>query len=90
MVVEYSKDEVVEMLQDGMVDLSFTKVKDGGVREMKATLDFDLIPEENVPKSGKSVDQSVGGNETVRVFDLVIKEWRSFRMDSLLTFMPIE
>jgi hypothetical protein len=90
MVVEYSKDEVIEMLQDGMVGLSFTKVKDGGVREMTATLDFDLIPEENVPKSGKSVDQSVGGNETVRVFDLVIKEWRSFRMDSLLTFMPIE
>jgi len=87
MTVSYSKTEILEMLRDGMVDLSFTKVKDGGVREMKATLLTDMIPEDKRPKSDKAPN-----NEEVacRVYDLSINEWRSFRYDSLLTFMPIE
>ena len=51
-------------------------------------LNFSTIPVEKMPKSG-SVDQSVGGESTVRVFDLDLNEWRSFRVDSLLTFSAI-
>ena len=33
-------DEIVNTLREGVVKLSFTKVKDGGVRDMTATLEL--------------------------------------------------
>ena len=39
-----SYDEIVNTLRESVVDLSFTKVKDGEVRQMKATLVSDKIP----------------------------------------------
>lgn len=83
-----TRDEIINTLRQNIVELSFTKVKDGEVRNMTATLEQGYIPEEKMPKSG-SVDQSVGGESTVRVFDLDLNEWRSFRVDSLLTFSSI-
>jgi hypothetical protein len=85
MSVSFSKEEILDMLREGTVNLSFTKVKDGGVREMKATLVSDQIPEDKRPKTDKAPN-----NEEVacRVFDLDVNEWRSFRYDSLLTFLP--
>jgi len=80
-----NREEILDVLRENTVNLSFTKVKDGEVRNMTATLVSDKIPNEKMPKSG-SVDQSVGGESTVRVFDLDLNEWRSFRVDSLLTF----
>ena len=44
-------DEIVNTLREGVVKLSFTKVKDGGVRDMTATLKSDLIPEDKMPKT---------------------------------------
>jgi len=84
-MVDLSRDEMLDMLREGVVSLSFEKVKDGLVREMKATLNMSSIPEEKMPKSG-SVDQAVGGDTTLRVFDTDIQEWRSFRIDKLLSF----
>ena len=40
--------EVVDLLKQGVVSLSFTKVKDGAVRNMLATLRADLIPEDKI------------------------------------------
>ena len=84
-MVDLNRDEMLDMLREGVVSLSFEKVKDGLVREMKATLNMSSIPEEKMPKSG-SVDQTVGGDATLRVFDTDIQEWRSFRIDKLLSF----
>ena len=83
-----TRDEILNTLRENTVALSFTKVKDGEVRNMTATLEQGKIPVEKMPKSG-SVDQSVGGESTVRVFDLDLNEWRSFRIDSLLTFSAV-
>ena len=78
-------EQIVNALRLGVVNLSFTKVKDGAVREMRATLVSDQIPEDKRPKTDKAPN-----NEEVacRVFDLDVNEWRSFRYDSLLTFLP--
>ena len=78
-------EQIVNALRLGVVNLSFTKVKDGAVREMRATLVSDQIPEDKRPKTDKAPN-----NEEVacRVFDLDVNEWRSFRYDSLSTFLP--
>ena len=80
---DFNRDEMLNALREGVVNLSFEKVKDGAVRVMNATLRD--IPEEKMPKGG-TVDQSVGGESTLRVFDVDIQEWRSFRIDKLISF----
>lgn len=83
-----TREEILNVLRENTVNLSFTKVKDGLTREMRATLVSDMIPLDKMPKGG-TVDQTVGGDSTVRVFDLDLNEWRSFRVDSLLTFSAV-
>ena len=83
-----SYDEIVNTLRESVVDLSFTKVKDGEVRQMKATLVSDKIPADKMPKTDANVN--LKKNQTaVRVFDLDLNDWRSFRVDSLLTFNAV-
>jgi len=85
MAIDLSRDDMLSMLREGTVKLSFEKVKDGAIREMTATLVQDSIPADKMPKGG-TVDQTVGGESTLRVFDTDIQEWRSFRIDKVLTF----
>ena len=85
MMIDKTRDEILDALRNGEVQLSFEKVKDGQIREMTATLNTGYIPEEKMPKGG-TVDQSVGGESTLRVFDVDIMEWRSFRIDKLISF----
>jgi len=83
--INMTYDEIVNTLREGVVKLSFTKVKDGGVRDMTATLNSDLIPEDKMPKT--DANEKLQKNQTaVRVFDTDLSDWRSFRIDSLLTF----
>ena len=56
----------------------FTK-KDGTEREMECTINHDYIPEDKQPKGlGR-----VKSEEVLAVFDLQLKEWRSFRYDAI-------
>jgi hypothetical protein len=77
--------EIVDTLREGVVNLSFTKVKDGEVRNMKATLVSDLIPADKMPKTDANANTEKN-QLAVRVFDLDLADWRSFRVDSLLSF----
>ena len=81
-------EEIVNTLRLGAVNLSFTKVKDGAVREMKATLVSDMIPEDKMPKTDANANTEKN-QVAVRVFDLGVNNWRSFRVDSLLTFNAV-
>ena len=71
---------ILEGLQNGSVLVVFTKA-DGSTREMHATLCKSLIPEDKHPKEENS---SVVSSENQRVFDLKLKEWRSFRWDRVV------
>jgi hypothetical protein len=55
---------------------------------MRATLVSDKIPEDKLPKT--DVNSNTEKNQiAVRVFDLDVNDWRSFRVDSLLTFNAV-
>jgi hypothetical protein len=82
---EMTYDEIVNTLRESVVNLSFTKVKDGEVRNMKATLVSDMIPADKMPKTDANANLEKN-QVAVRVFDLDLNDWRSFRVDSLLTF----
>lgn len=62
------------------MEVTFTK-KNGETRVMRCTTNLDKVPSASQPKG-------TGGNysaETKRVFDLDKKEWRSFRLDSIIS-----
>ena len=86
--IDMTYSEIVDTLREGVVNLSFTKVKDGQVREMKATLVSDMIPEDKMPKTDANANTEKN-QLAVRVFDLDLNDWRSFRVDSLLTFSAV-
>ncbi len=74
--------ELREVLHDGIVNVTFTKV-DGTKRDMRCTLNESLIPQSTStePKAERKVNDTVQ-----RVFDLDKNEWRSFRKDSVIEF----
>ena len=86
--IDMTYSEIVNTLCEGVVNLSFTKVKDGAVREMRATLVSDQIPADKMPKTDANANTEKN-QLAVRVFDLDLQDWRSFRVDSLLTFNAV-
>ena len=75
----YSRDELVNLLHNGIVRVVFSKVN-GEERVMLATLVANNIPTpENPPIPGRKLSE-----ETIRCFDTEKQAWRSFRVDSVL------
>ena len=71
---------IKEMLQAGQVIyVEFTK-KNGETRKMNCTTNLDLIPETEHPSDDRA---SYITEEVVRVYDLDVEGWRSFRVDSV-------
>ena len=61
--------------------------KDGSIRNMICTQDFDYIPEKYHPKIEPDSDTKPKKNlsdEVARVFDFESDGWRSFRYDSVI------
>jgi len=61
--------------------VTFTK-KDGTERKMRCTLAESKIPTDKLPKTESEAGSQTTG-PAVRVFDLDVQEWRSFRWDSV-------
>lgn len=62
-----------------IVKVKFTKV-DGSIREMKCTLDFNLIPKEHQPKNPLNlyaILKQINEKGSLRVYDLDKKDWRT-------------
>lgn len=77
------RSEMIKELQSGTKVVTFTKVN-GEKRVMTCTLDANLITEdvrEDVVKSPKAVNE-----EVLPVWDVNAKGWRSFRIDSVVSF----
>ena len=60
-MLQITKDELVEKLQQEVVQLSFTKA-DGSVRDMVCTKNIIHIPEEFHPKTDKVIKLDANGN----------------------------
>lgn len=80
--LEVLKEDVLQKLRTGETTVRFTKV-DGTERTMRCTLVESNIPADKRPKEG-----TTGGTagSAIRCFDLDIGEWRSFRLDSVITY----
>ena len=77
------RTKMIEELQLGEKIVTFTKVN-GEKRVMTCTLDANLIPdpiEIKAEKSPKPVNE-----EVLPVWDVNAKGWRSFRIDSVVSF----
>ena len=78
------RQDLREFLFDGEVEVKFEKV-DGTERVMRCTLHPELIPDALMPKGDidpQPVDETL--INTMKVFDIEVKQWRSFRLDNLI------
>ena len=65
----------------GPVTVTFTK-KDGTERVMNCTTNTDLVPPVVVKESTEKKERKVN-EDTMPVYDLEVKAWKSFRWDSI-------
>jgi hypothetical protein len=78
-----TKDEMFTQLATHLCQVKFTKVN-GETRDMTCTRVIDRIPEEMRPKGTEP--EGKGYEDTLRVFDVKAKGWRSFRVDKVESF----
>ena len=76
------RQDLREFLFDGEIEVKFEKV-DGTERVMRCTLHPDLIPDAMMPK-GDIDPQPTENLDIMKVFDIEVKQWRSFRLDNLI------
>ena len=85
------RDWIRSLLQRSSITVTFFKA-DGTVRDMKCTLNWELIPVDKQPKGDVPVENLLKENKkprkepdphSLRVFDIEKQEWRSFRFDRL-------
>ena len=83
-----ARETYVANLRAGVCSVNFTK-KDGTDRTMKCTLDTNLIPASMVPQSdgNTQTEEKTVNTEVVKCFDLEKDAWRSFRVDSVVSFV---
>ncbi len=76
------RKEMIDALKESVATVTFTK-KDGTERVMKATLQTEFMPvvDSDKPKTKKKVNE-----EVVAVFDTEANGFRSFRIDSVVSF----
>lgn len=83
-----TRDEMISLLHEGKQTVTFTKV-DGTERVMECTLRADLIPEDKQPVEPKPKSDGTPkkvSTDVIRVFAFDVREWRSFRVDSVKSF----
>jgi len=70
-----------ELLTDQVVTVSFVK-KDGTDRNMRCTLMPEWLPIKDLPESTETTQRSKS-ETSIAVFDLDIKSWRAFSIESV-------
>lgn len=79
------REKLIEVLKDNVCVVSFKK-KDGTNRNMKCTLKENIIPKatKEDPLSQKKIRAL--NEEVLPVWDVEKDGWRSFRIDSVVTY----
>lgn len=80
-----TKEKLVEILKTELVRISFQKV-DGTERVMECTLKPDVV----VPHKATTSRKKLLNEDVIPVWVLDIKEFRSFRFDSLKSYEIIK
>jgi hypothetical protein len=71
-----------DMLKVSPATITFTK-KDGTERVMQCTLDATLLPPAPINESGEPKKKRAVNDNTMAVYDLEAKAWRSFTIRSV-------
>lgn len=77
-----NRESMIEGLHRGICQVLFEKM-DGTMRTMNCTLHPDRLPARQTLTEVSSTPTNL---DTIRVFDTDLKEWRSFRVDSVRSF----
>ena len=78
-----NKMQIEKVLNTNKAEVVFYK-KDGSVRVMKCTRNFDIMKETTgIDQYSLIKGASVDNEEVIKVFDLDLNAWRSFRVDSV-------
>jgi hypothetical protein len=86
-LVNINRDYLLDLLQNNLCRIVFTKVSDGSKRIMYASLSTQYLPE---VAEGKEKVQKAASDAVIRVFDVEVQEWRSFRVDSLSSIKIVD
>lgn len=88
MKLKPTRERIIKDMRKGIVEFSFEK-KDGELREMRATLVNQVMPPDKIPETDyNSITKS--SPDTIRCFDVDIKDWRSFNISSLQSYEGIK
>ena len=80
-----TKEQLKGFLRENVLSVVFTK-KDGSERVMECTLKPDLLPvqDENTESKDKVRTENP---DVIQVYDLENSGWRSFRVESVISFL---
>lgn len=81
-MTSFNIDQIKESLRNGICTVVFTK-RDGSERKMRCTLLSSYIEEHNLTPVGGGPNYPV---EQIRCIDVDKNEWRSFNIDTVLSF----
>jgi len=85
-IEDYTQETLTELLQTNILDISFVKISDGSIRDMRCTRNSDHIPKDKYPKTqNEDVAPREYQEDIVIVFDLEKKGWRSFSIDNIIS-----
>ena len=94
MIIDFSEKEnritFKTLLEAAPIEVTFDKAN-GETRVMRCTLNLESISEDKLPKKETEViEKDIMDTTALRVFDLDLQEWRSFRWDSVKSIsLPI-
>ena len=82
------RDDLKKLLHEKVLTVLFTK-KDGTKREMLCTLLPEHLPIINKREGDEVKPLKKQSEESLAVWDVEAKAWRSFRIDSIVSYKPV-
>ena len=73
--------EMIYQLQNGVVEVTFEKINDGGTRVMPCTLNPEILESETGKKL--MVNAIDPNSDHIAVWGMDVKAWRSFRVSTV-------
>jgi WYL_2, Sm-like SH3 beta-barrel fold len=81
MTAKYQRDTLLSDLREGVIRVTFTRVRDGQNRVMDCTLMTDFLPESYKLNADNNFHNS--NPEVLAVWDMGCRDWRAFRIDNV-------
>jgi hypothetical protein len=80
-------NDLINGLKEGIIEVTFEKINDGGTRVMPCTLNSDIIEQETGNKMlVKDIDAA---SSNIAVWGCDVRAWRSFRVSTMTNWRPL-